>query len=83
MIITLSVIVLGIAFPFGTISKASDGAKKHVIKQGESIWDIAKQYGVPIGTLKEVNHNENNVADPGKTLIIPHVMSENDKESIS
>ncbi|MCO0599755.1 cell wall hydrolase [Peribacillus butanolivorans] len=83
VIITLSVIVLGIAFPFGTISKASNGAKKHVIKQGESIWDIAKQYGVPIGTLKEVNHNENNVADPGKTLIIPHVMSENDKDLLA
>ena len=52
VIMTLSVIVLGIAIPYGTTSKASDGAKKHVIKQGESIWDIAKQYGVPIGTVK-------------------------------
>ncbi len=76
VIMTLSVIILGIAFPKGTTSKASDGATKHVIKQGESIWDIAKQHGVPIGKLKEVNHNVNNVAEPGKTLIIPHVMNE-------
>ncbi|CAH0196094.1 cell wall hydrolase [Peribacillus simplex] len=83
VIMTLSVIVLGIAFPKGTTSIASDGATKHVIKQGESIWDIAKQYGVPIKKLKEVNNNINNVAEPGKTLIIPHVMNEKDKELLA
>jgi N-acetylmuramoyl-L-alanine amidase len=83
MIITLSIITLGIAFPWGSTSKASNGAEKHVIKQGESIWDIAKQYGVPIQTLKEVNNNENNVAEPGKTVIIPHVMNESDKELLA
>lgn len=80
---TLSVIVLGIAIPKGTTSIASDGATKHVIKQGESIWDIAKRYGVPIKKLKEVNNNVNNVAEPGKTLIIPHVMNEKDKELLA
>ncbi|MFJ7830308.1 cell wall hydrolase [Peribacillus sp. NPDC097197] len=83
MIITLSVIILGLAFPWETTSKASNGAKKHVIKQGESIWDIAKQHGVPIQTLKEVNNNKNNVAEPGKTLIIPHFMNETDKELLA
>ncbi|MFJ7747382.1 cell wall hydrolase [Peribacillus sp. NPDC097295] len=83
MIITLSVIILGIAFPWGTTSKASNGAKKHVIEQGESIWDIAKQHGVPIQTLKEANNNKNNVAEVGKTLIIPQYMNETDKELLA
>ena len=45
---------------------------------------LRSRYGVPIGAkLKEVNNNVNNVADPGKTLIIPHVMNENDKELLA
>lgn len=82
MIISLA-IVLGVAFSWNMTGKASTGSKKHVIKQGETLWDIAKHHGVPIQTLKQVNNNDNNVAEPGDTLTIPSVMSERDKELLA
>ncbi|QQT02804.1 cell wall hydrolase [Peribacillus psychrosaccharolyticus] len=62
---------------------ANKNTKKHTVKQGESIWDIAKMYGVPIQVLKDVNKNENNVANPGDTFTIPSVVSETHKELLS
>ena len=81
-IITFSIISIGYNLPVNT-SKVYAAEKQHIAKQGETIWDIAKQYGVPIQQLKEVNDNDNNVVIPGETFIIPTSISDRDKELLS
>ena len=42
-----------------------------VVQQGETVWDIAKNYNVSINYLKELNEfSEDNVLTPGKKIII-------------
>lgn len=81
--VTLGILILGVTFPMNSETLANKNTKKHTVKQGESIWDIAKMYGVPIQVLKDVNENENNVANPGDTFTIPSVISEPHKELLS
>ncbi|MBA9027660.1 MULTISPECIES: cell wall hydrolase [Bacillaceae] len=81
-IITFSLISIGYKLPVNT-SVVYAAEKQHIAKQGETIWDIAKQYGVPIEKLKEVNDNDNNVVIPGETFIIPTIISDRDKELLS
>lgn len=43
--------------------------KKHTVKAGESLLDIAKTYGVPIDAIKRANNVE--MVEEGQTLTIP------------
>ena len=81
-IIIFSIISIGYNLPVNK-SKVYAAEKQHIAKQGETIWDIAKQYGVPIQQLKEANDNDNNVVIPGETFIIPTSISDRDKELFS
>jgi hypothetical protein len=46
-------------------------AKVHVVKQGESLWKIAKNYHVDIAALKAHNHLQSDLLRPGANLCIP------------
>ena len=47
-------------------------AKYHIVKKGETLWRIAKNYGVSIGALRETNElNGSNLICVGQKLIIP------------
>ncbi|MDQ0217834.1 LysM peptidoglycan-binding domain-containing protein [Peribacillus cavernae] len=82
-ILALCIITLGLIYYNDHEVKASASGNKHVVKQGESIWYIAKLYGVPIQELKKANHNDNNVVEPGDKLVIPKAMSDSDKELLA
>ncbi|MBK1833234.1 L,D-transpeptidase family protein [Roseibacillus ishigakijimensis] len=43
----------------------------HRIREGESLWTIARQYGLTINELKEANKLESDVIWEGRTLRIP------------
>ena len=45
-------------------------ALTHVIKEGDTLWDIGKLYGISIARLKELNHLSGDIIIPGKTLKI-------------
>ncbi len=45
--------------------------KTHVIKEGDSLWKIARKYGVSIEAIKKANHLETEKLRSGKELIIP------------
>lgn len=47
-------------------------AKKHCVKEGDSLWKLSKMYGVPFNALIEVNNlRETELLTIGKVLIIP------------
>lgn len=50
----------------------SSGATRHVVKEKESLSQIAQKYGVSVNALIEANHLKNaNVVRVGQTLVIP------------
>lgn len=46
-------------------------ATTHTVKHGETLWNIAKQYGVPLKQLQKQNGKYTNVLFSGETLVIP------------
>jgi LysM repeat protein len=43
---------------------------KHTVKKGDTLYGIARQYGVPVDKIKELNNLTSNVLDIGQELII-------------
>lgn len=43
---------------------------KHTVKKGDTLYGIARQYGVPVDTIKALNKLTSNVLDIGQELII-------------
>jgi membrane-bound lytic murein transglycosylase D len=43
----------------------------HVVRRGDTLWDIAQQYGTSIRALKQQNGLRRNTIKPGKRLVIP------------
>jgi len=42
----------------------------HVVKPGDTLWDIAAHYGVSISEIKQWNNRRNNLIKPGDRLKI-------------
>jgi N-acetylmuramoyl-L-alanine amidase len=49
----------------------ADAATIHTVKRGDTLWKIAKQYGVPLKQLMQKNR-KGDLLYPGETLIIPN-----------
>lgn len=49
----------------------------HRVVRGDNLWDLAVQYGVPgdirvaVETIKETNHLESAMLQPGQVVLIP------------
>jgi LysM repeat protein len=42
----------------------------HIVQKGETLYSIARKYGVPIEKIKKSNNLENNTLNVGQELII-------------
>lgn len=52
-------------------SPALPPSTTHIIQPGETLWMIAKKYGVSLETLMEENHLPSTTVQPGKMLKLP------------
>jgi LysM repeat protein len=43
----------------------------YVVKSGDTLWQIAKRYGVDVEVIKKHNKLTNDALKPGSTLLIP------------
>lgn len=46
--------------------------RTYVVKKGDTLWSVAKKFGVDVEKLKYLNGLRGTVLSPGKTLKIPH-----------
>ena len=60
-------------------SKTTGNKKYHVVKSGESLYGIAKQYLVGVTQLKEWNNLDGNVISPGDKLIVKQITRDQKK----
>jgi len=58
--------------PLPQDSAATGGERKYVIKPGDTLWKISRQYGVPVDLIVRANHITNpDLISPGDVIIIP------------
>lgn len=50
--------------------KSSNNGKYHIVKPGETLYTIAKKYGVNISKLRELNPSNSRSLSPGQKIII-------------
>jgi len=55
--------------------------KKYTVKQGDSLWDIAKAMGVSADQLKKINHLKNQPLQSGQILFVPQPESQENVHS--
>lgn len=52
-------------------ASTATGLSKHIVKRGESIWSIARQYALPVTHLLQLNGlNHGDIIKPGQSLIL-------------
>lgn len=55
------------------------GANKYIVQAGDSLYSIAKKFGISVDALKQANGKSSNLLSIGEELIIPNGMSSNTK----
>ena len=56
----------------GSASSVGVGQQVHVVRQGETLFQISMQYGVPVADIAAANGISNiNIIYLGQTLVIP------------
>jgi N-acetylmuramoyl-L-alanine amidase len=55
----------------------------HKVRQGETLWLISKNYGVPLIELKRINHKKSSMLLVGETLRIPGTISAAEKDLLA
>lgn len=69
--LTLPVLVLGLCVILSIPSLAAASASYHTVSRGDTLYLIAKRYGVSVSSLKAANNLRSEMLYPGQTLIIP------------
>ncbi|WP_297888112.1 lytic transglycosylase domain-containing protein [Sulfurihydrogenibium sp.] len=54
-----------------TFTKTNYKRKVHIVSQGETLYSIAKKYGVDVETIRKANNLEDNTIYVGMELVIP------------
>ncbi len=67
----------------GYFEEESDDAKWHTIKQGETLYGIAKEHEVSIGEIRNSNPGLTDVLTVGNSILIPMQVAEIDAGSIN
>jgi len=61
--------------------KADTSNKYHIVKPGETLYSIAKKYGVNISKLRELNNIDNRSLTPGQKILISNSIVGGDQGS--
>ena len=73
-------VVRGVANYLGvTYTPSSGSSNTYIVKPGDTLWTIARKYGITVDELKEKNNLTNNSLSVNQVLIIP--TKEEDNES--
>ena len=65
-----------VKIPIPIFSNNDSIVKKHVVKQGETLWTIAKIYGVQFSSIKSFNLLNTNELFKDQVLLIPNIIAD-------
>ncbi|WP_070119665.1 cell wall hydrolase [Bacillus marinisedimentorum] len=77
-----AIIFLVIIFTLSGMS-AAQAASNHTVKQGESLWSIARYHGVPVAAVKKINNRYSNMIYSGEQLKIPTPVSSKERDLLA
>jgi membrane-bound lytic murein transglycosylase D len=60
-----------------------DGSGYYVVRKGDTLWEIARAYGVSLTNLKRANRLSSNQIYPGRRLIIPGSVAKQSASSVA
>lgn len=64
---------------YASVVPISDKSK-YTVRPGDSLWSIARKYGVTVTELKQANGLRSSTIQPGQTLVIPNAGAEKSTE---
>ncbi len=73
--LTTNVLTIGntIKVPIGKITEnIIEDNDKYIVKVGDTLYSIARQFNTTIDILKELNNKDNNIVSIGESIIIPN-----------
>ena len=73
--LTTNVLTIGntIKVPIGKITEnIIEDNDKYIVKVGDTLYSIARQFNTTIDKLKELNNKDNNIVSIGESIIIPN-----------
>ena len=63
----LVALVIILSVPFYSTAAAQEDQPYYIVQEGDSLWEIAARFGVPIEELQQAN----NITDPSQVAIEP------------
>jgi membrane-bound lytic murein transglycosylase D len=57
--------------PAPAAATESESAPTHLVRKGDTLWSIARRYGVTVDSIQSANHLANRPIQPGMKLAIP------------
>ena len=69
--LTSDILQIGQVLVIPTISETPIETEEYVVKRGDSLWSIAKTFGVSVDDIKTANNLTTNLLQIGQVLIIP------------
>lgn len=61
--------------------QAPSGSKYYTVQSGDSLWSIARKYGITVDELKQANNLSGNLLNIGQNLLIPTLADEPEKDT--
>jgi LysM repeat protein len=69
-LLVVTAAALALSTPAATSANTQSG-RAHAVRPGESLWQIARNYGCDVANLKDSNQLDSNVIYPGTSLALP------------
>ena len=69
-IFLISAAVVGTSHPFSNVISTRDGLMKYKVREGDTLSDIATQFGITLETVRLANPGVRSVISPGQELVV-------------
>jgi N-acetylmuramoyl-L-alanine amidase len=78
-----AILTIAAASIFAFQAKEASANSVHTVKEGDTLWNIGKEYGVSVVDLKNVNQLESTIIYPGQQFTLPSSISSEERQLLA